>query len=168
MPTSEFPITTAVKNRRRAAIALVISMIIGAIGLTGLGTFTYLNKVAVDRVTSNLEELCREGAIDCSGRKGLPGTKGVPGTGIRNIQCVQGRFRFFLTNGSYDIVGDCVANTGARGPRGPRGEAGPRGPRGFQGPRGLRGPEGPRGQRGERGPKGAPGLSLLPRHRQPL
>lgn len=157
MANPEFPIVTAVKKKRRSAYLLVASLIILAIGLTGLATMTALNKVAVDNVTANLEELCEDGAIDCSGSTGLPGSKGVPGTGIRDIQCVQGRFRFILTNGSRDIVGDCVANTGPQGPRGKQGVRGPRGFTGHQGPQGNRGPRGPKGRRGEPGKFELPG-----------
>jgi hypothetical protein len=152
--TTEFPVKEIVKAKRRSQIALVASLIVLAMGLTGLATFVGLQKLALNDVRSNLEELCMEGAIDCSGNKGLPGSKGVPGTGIRDIRCIDGRFVFTLTNGKNDTVGDCKAERGLRGPRGPRGEVGPRGPRGFQGERGLRGPRGERGPKGVKGPPG--------------
>lgn len=159
--TAEFPIARAVKTKRRSVIALVVSLIILAMGLTGLATFTALNKIAINEVTANLEELCLEGAIDCTGNRGLPGSNGVPGTGIREIGCVDGQFQFLLTNGKKTILGDCTANTG------PRGERGPRGPTGFLGPkgdRGERGEPGPRGKQGKPGKPGKPGKKGPPGH----
>lgn len=157
MATEQTPIVVAVKRKRHSAYALVASLIILAIGLTGLATFTILRDQDLTRLENNLDDLCRDGAIDCTGSKGLPGPKGVPGTGIRGIQCVDGRFHFLLTNGTRDIVGDCIANTG---PPGPRGKPGVRGPRGFvgpQGPKGDRGPKGPKGRRGRPGTINLPG-----------
>lgn len=52
---------------------------------------------------------------------------------------------------SREIV---VANCGATGPQGPKGEPGPTGPQGVAG---LPGPKGDPGPRGEPGPKGEPG-----------
>lgn len=161
MASPEFPIARVVKAKRRSGIALVISLIVLAVGLTGLATFTALNKIAINEVTGNLEELCREGAIDCTGNTGLPGSDGIPGTGVRDIQCVEGRFTFFLTNNKTRVMGDCIAEAG---PPGPRGQRGPRGFMGQRGPRGFDGEDGRRGPKGNPGKPGAPGkpLSLVP------
>jgi hypothetical protein len=163
---SESPILHTVRAKRRSAYALVASLIILAIGFTGLGVFTFLTKVAVNDVTDNLSALCREGAIDCTGNPGLPGSTGIPGTGIRKIECVDSQFLFTLTNGTTRTVGDCVANTG---PRGPQGFKGDRGPRGFQGKKGNTGPRGLRGPRGRPGKPGKSGnLSPIPKRLQDL
>lgn len=147
----EFPIIHAVKAKRRSVYALVASLIILTIGLTGLAMFAYLNKLGIDEVTHNVAELCREGAIDCSGNPGLPGSTGIPGTGIKDIQCVNGKFLVIMTNKSKRTFGDCIAEAG---PRGPRGLTGDRGPRGFKGPKGDRGPKGPKGPPGPKGGNG--------------
>lgn len=116
----------------------------------------------VDLVRDQLAELCSSGSIDCAGTRGLPGTDGTPGTGIRDISCWQGQFRFELTNGRVVNIGDCVAQDGRDGrdgkdgARGPRGFTGPTGKTGARGPRGFPGKQGPRGPRG---PKGSPGNS---------
>jgi hypothetical protein len=157
MATHHHPVEFAIQAKRRSAIAMVISLIVLAAGLSGLATFAVIQNNAIDNVEAHLEELCLEGAIDCSGTKGLPGSKGVPGTGVRDIRCEEGRFRFYLTNGSRDIVGDCIANTGPPGPRGPQGVRGPRGFTGQQGQKGDRGPRGPKGRRGKPGVIDLPG-----------
>lgn len=154
MATQQTPIVTAVKTKRRAAVGIVVSLLLLTAGLTGLATFTALQDRDLTHLENNLNELCEEGAIDCSGSKGLPGSKGVPGTGVRDIRCEDGRFRFYLTNGTRDIVGDCIANTGPRGQTGPRGPQGIRGPRGFTGQQGQKGDRGPRGPKGRRGKPG--------------
>jgi len=168
MASTDHPVQYAIQAKRRSALALIISLIVLASGLSGLATFAVIQNNAIDHVEGNLEELCLDGAIDCSGSKGLPGSKGVPGTGIRDIKCVGGRFRFVLTNHTVDIVGDCIANTGARGPRGPRGVKGPKGDRGFQGPKGQRGPKGAPGKRGRPGVIDLPGpLATLAENLEP-
>jgi hypothetical protein len=153
---SDTPIIHTVRAKRRSAYALIASLIILAIGFTGLGVFTFLTKVAVNDVTDNLSALCREGAIDCTGNPGLPGATGVPGTGIKKIDCVNGQFEFTSTKDTIRRLGDCIANTGPRGPQGLKGD---RGPRGFHGKKGEKGDRGPRGFRGPRGKPGKPGKS---------
>lgn len=169
MSAPQFPIAHAVRAQRRSAYAIVASLIVLAIGLTGLTTFVLLSRVALNRVTSDLEELCRTGAIDCSGNPGLPGAQGIPGTGIRGIQCLNGQFIFTLTNGTDRAVGDCVAEDGLKGDKGDKGDTGQTGKTGKQGlkgnkgDRGLTGPQGPagpRGPKGNKGGKGDPGIGV--------
>ncbi len=155
----DLPIEQAVKARRRNAMIMIASMIILAIGLTGLTTFVVFSRIALNEVKANLQDLCRDGAIDCTGSPGLPGTTGTPGTGIRKIECVDGKFQFTLTNGSQTSLGDCIAERGFRGFRGVQGPDGERGLRGFSGERGERGP---RGFPGKPGPKGDPGPPFHP------
>lgn len=123
----------------------------------------------LDVIEDQLTELCEEGAIDCEGTRGLPGPKGVAGTGIISVICDEetGRFRVEYTSGRIEGIGDCIAEAGPQGPRGLTGARGPRGFTGATGPRGrqgdsIRGPRGPRGfsgPPGRRGPQGNPGKS---------
>lgn len=144
-------ITQRVIKRLRVA---VIALGVLATVLAGLVWFQYDNynqdeadRLAAARVADQLTELCETGKIDCEGTRGLPGPKGTPGIGITRQRCdyATGRFEFTYTNGMTRQIGDCVAEDGARGPRG------------LRGPQGFRGEEGPRGPRGFRGQKGKPG-----------
>lgn len=115
----------------------------------------------VNTINRQLEQLCESGVIDCTGTAGLPGPKGTPGTGIADVSCTAGQFRIAFTNHRVVHVGDCIAEDGATGARGPRGAQGARGPKGERGPQGMHGGRGPKGHPGPRGSKGANGASGL-------
>lgn len=159
------PLSDSVRKERRWRIAFLVALLLFAVGMTGLAVIQYSNaqqdkvrQEAIEDVTDNLAKLCEQGAINCRGNPGLPGSRGIPGTGIVDIRCNEdGQFEFFLTDGSSKLLGDCVAEAGPRGLKGDRGPAGPRGPRGFTGERGPAGPAGPPGPRGITGKPGPPG-----------
>lgn len=149
-------LSTEIQREKNWKRAFVVALLIMAIGLTGLAVLRFIDQTqvrgqqrAINQVNEQFSHLCATGAIDCRGERGLPGFKGVPGTGIRSVACEHGEFEFTFTNNTVISVGDCIAQDGARGPRGPRG------PRGFQGARGPRGPRGYVGRPGHRGPAGA-------------
>lgn len=154
---TDTPIKQIVETKRKAFNGILVSVIVIAVGLTGLAVGFVINRLSINDINTNFDVLCEEGTLDCSSIKGAPGAKGIPGTGITDITCTNEKFVFTLTNGRLISVGDCKAEAGPPGAQGPRGEVGPRGPRGFQGPRGLRGPKGPKGH------KGRPGFVNLPK-----
>lgn len=156
------------KAKRRRVWIVAISVFF-ALAIGTMGILTWVNyrtdaatREAVRTAQEQMEKLCSSGAIDCRGANGLPGSKGVPGTGIASVTCEGGRFVFTMTTGRKTSIGDCIAETGPRGLTGRPGRDGEdgrsiRGPRGLTGEPGRPGRDGAPGQRGPRGLPGQPG-----------
>lgn len=168
-PDRSLPLAKAVDDTikwRRIFIISIVILTVCMLGLLGLQLVNAaaddIREQATEDLRDDLEALCEEGSIDCTGRPGLPGPDGPAGTGIRRMTCDRQTQQFVIeyTSGNVVRIGDCVAVDGDRGPRGPRGEAGPPGPRGEQGPRGFRGHRGKPGKRPNKSP-GPPRLVEL-------
>lgn len=153
------------RQERRRRIVLVSTMVALAFGLIGLAIGTYVNAKAdavrqqtIDSVTRDIRQFCEDGVLDCEGHDGLPGPRGVVGTGITGVICnPSGRFQFTTSDGRVWAVGDCIAE------QGPRGRAGRDGHDGQDGKKGPRGPSGPRGPQGDKGlPGKTPKLPVVP------
>lgn len=143
----------AKKKEHKARRNFVIACIVLLLSLIGLGlnyAFDRAERLNSEAVADQLQQLCADGKIDCEGTRGLPGPKGNPGIGIIGQRCdrVTGKYEWTYTNGRVREIGDCIAEDGARGPRG------------FTGPQGPRGFTGPPGQRGQRGKPGRPGRGI--------
>lgn len=147
----------AKRKEQRSKMIFYIALVVVLLAVLGLAFFQYDNyrndeveRLASEEVGEQLVALCEGGQIDCEGTRGLPGPKGTPGIGIAKQTCDfgTGKFEFTYTSGKVRQIGDCVAEDGARGPRG---HVGPRGPQGFTGHKGDRGPRGFRGHKGKSG-----------------
>lgn len=149
------------ERRKKRRVWVIAGAVFLGITLITFGILTFVNyrsdeatQKAVAKSRAQMEELCRSGAIDCRGSSGLPGSKGVPGTGIASVTCEDGRFAFTMTTGRKTSIGDCIAE---QGPRGFTGRPGRDGDDGQRGPRGFTGQKGDTGDRGPRGLTGRPG-----------
>lgn len=138
-----------VRREKLRWTALIATLAAIVLLMATLSMVTYVNfrsDAARQESLEDLERLCREGKIDCTGSDGLPGPKGPVGGRIKKISCTRaGAFRFDMTTGETFVVGDCIA------------EAGPAGKVGKMGPRGFTGKMGPRGKAGPKGKPGRPG-----------
>lgn len=67
-----------------------------------------------------------KGDVGATGPRGLSGHNGAPGIGISSVICDSSSQHFVVTytNGRKTSMGDCVADTGPRGLRGPAGPQG--------------------------------------------
>lgn len=128
------------RRQRRARTILVVALVLLASLLAGMAVVVYVNaradqaqQATINQLREDLKRFCEDGVIDCRGHQGLPGPRGEVGTGISDIDCIEGRFVITFTNGKVDRIGDCVARDGKRGPRGFHGARGPRGHQGKPG-----------------------------------